>query len=393
MSDESVKLLRSYRGGSVAAAVRAIREHGNFRTIPTTNIAASQINTEIGRPFNYGFSINDPVVRRLAGRPSGQIAFSDFAGKTDNVIIREDWIDSSRAFTLDPLCTKFYFEIVAGGGGGGGAAIYDMGGGGAGDWDAGQGSGGGGAGQFKSGWITVTDRNLYLVIGAGGAGGTQTRPARGHDLRAGYAGTSGEWGGNTDIRIGSAGGTVLAWAQGGEGGHSGSGNAWDGYSGSGGKDGDGNAGGAGFKVTSADVNKNTYGNNGAGGAGGSGSCVPLTDQGYDGLDRYASRGGNGGRAGDNGGGRDMTQGEHKCGIGSCGGGGGKSAAPWGGNGGRGGAASRRSKSNGNWLYYQASHATGYGNGGGGACKAVYSSYNAIAGNGSNGRVYIKQYTR
>ncbi len=387
MSDESVKLLRSYRGGSVAAAVRAIREHGNFRTIPTTNIAASQINTEIGRPFNYGFSINDPVVRRLAGRPSGQIAFSDFAGKTDNVIIREDWIDSSRAFTLDPLCTKIYFEIVAGGGGGGGAAMYDAGG--HGDWDGGQGSGGGGAGQFKTGWITVTDRNLYLVVGAGGAGGQTGRP-RNIGTRQGWGGNKGAWGGNTDIRIGSAGGTVLAWAQGGEGGNPASGDAWGGISGSGGKDGDGNAGGAGIYPK---LNQATYGNDGAGGAGGSGSNICYTDQGYDGLDRYPARGGNGGRAGNNGGGRDMSSWDHHKGLQSCGGGGGKSAAPWGGSGGRGGASSRRARGDGNWLYYNASHATGYGNGGGGATKSIYSYYDAIAGNGSSGRVYIKQYTR
>lgn len=44
-------------------------------------IAASQINTELGRPWNQQWSIGDPASRTLAGRPSGQIAFSNFYGK------------------------------------------------------------------------------------------------------------------------------------------------------------------------------------------------------------------------------------------------------------------------------------------------------------------------
>lgn len=376
--------------GKTSLAIAMLLASPNLMSIPMTGpISASMINTELGRAAASRLSVNDAEARTLAGVPSGEIKYSDFRGKSFDPFIREDVFDKDTPFTLDPECKRIEFEIVAGGGGGGGAAIYDMGGGGTGDWDGGQGSGGGGAGQYKTGSINVTDRNLYLVIGAGGAGGTQSRPSKG--VKATYSGTPGERGGNTDIRVGSASGTVLAWVNGGDGGQSASGGAWGGVSGRGGNDGDGNAGGAGVGVGA--INSNTYGNNGNGRAGGSGSNITYSDQGLSSLNIYSSRGGNGGQAGNNGGGRDMAQGENEKGLQSCGGGGGKSAAPWGGSPGKGGAASRRRKNDGTWLYYQATHATGYGNGGGGACKAVYSSYTAIAGNGSNGRVIIRQYRR
>lgn len=46
-------------------------------------IAASQINTELGRPWNQQWSIGDSASRALAGRPSDQIAFSNFYGASN----------------------------------------------------------------------------------------------------------------------------------------------------------------------------------------------------------------------------------------------------------------------------------------------------------------------
>ncbi len=349
-------------------------------TLPTSGtITAADINVELGRPIHNPLNLNDPEARALAGVPSGRIRYSDFYGKTNDPFISEGWYDSNQALNLSPECTKIYFEIVAGGAGGAGGAMYDRGG--HNDYDGGCGGGGGGAGQFKTGYINVTNRNLYLVIGGGGNGGA-------HGNAGNRVGSPGGNGGNTDIRVGSASGTVLAWAQGGYGGKPSDASAWGGVSGSGGNDGDGNAGGAGVGV--GPINSNTFGNDGAGGAGGSGSNYTYTDQGYDGLARYSSKGGNGGRAGNNGGGRDMAQGNGTYGLQSCGGGGGKSASPWGGNGGRGGAASRRNMPGDTWMYYNADNATGYGNGGGGGCKNIYPDGYGNGGSGSKGRVYIKQ---
>jgi hypothetical protein len=50
-------------------------------------ISASQINTELGRPASQQWSIGDSASRALAGRPSGQIAFSNFYGASNGVTI------------------------------------------------------------------------------------------------------------------------------------------------------------------------------------------------------------------------------------------------------------------------------------------------------------------
>lgn len=56
-------------------------------TLPTSgNITAAMINTELGRLSNAPFDINGTEERELAGKPSGAIAFSDFYGKTAQVL-------------------------------------------------------------------------------------------------------------------------------------------------------------------------------------------------------------------------------------------------------------------------------------------------------------------
>jgi hypothetical protein len=51
-------------------------------TTPSGTIAASNINTELGRGATVTFSMNDAGVRALAGQPSGTIAFSNLRGKS-----------------------------------------------------------------------------------------------------------------------------------------------------------------------------------------------------------------------------------------------------------------------------------------------------------------------
>lgn len=50
-------------------------------------ITAAMINQELGRASNAALSLNDPAVRALAGKPSGAISFSDFHGKSSEIVV------------------------------------------------------------------------------------------------------------------------------------------------------------------------------------------------------------------------------------------------------------------------------------------------------------------
>ncbi|SBW15291.1 hypothetical protein BR10RB9215_C12142 [Brucella sp. 10RB9215] len=57
-------------------------------TLPSTGvITASMINRELGRADNAPFSLNDPAVRVLAGKPSGGISFADLRGKSSEIVV------------------------------------------------------------------------------------------------------------------------------------------------------------------------------------------------------------------------------------------------------------------------------------------------------------------
>lgn len=350
---------------SLRDKIAAMRQDPKFRLLPTSGrISASDINTALSRPATARLSLNDYDARELAEKLTGRIAYSDFYGKVAEPFIREDIIDTSKPFTLDPECKRVEYEMVAGGGGGAGGHAYT-------DTNSGNGAGGGGAAQYKTGGFNVADRNLYIVIGKGGQGG-RGGLCSGNPSNAAEAGS---YGANTDIRVGSASGTVLAWVQGGQGGQVPEQSAY-GWSGAGGNDGDGNPGGA-HVGSGSGINGNT----GSGRAGGSGGA----------------KGGHGGQAGQNGGGWDVTPpaGNEMAG---CGGGGGQSAAPWGGNGGKGGATALKALSGHNWLFYKAEDATGYGHGGGGGCKTgiwdeMVNQDAGTGGNGAPGRVRIKQFRK
>lgn len=57
-------------------------------TLPSSGqIAASDINVELGRAWNHFFDMNAAAERNLAGKPTGSIGFADFYGKSN--LIRE----------------------------------------------------------------------------------------------------------------------------------------------------------------------------------------------------------------------------------------------------------------------------------------------------------------
>jgi hypothetical protein len=51
------------------------------------SITAAQINTELGRAANAAFSMNGPAERALAAKASGAISFSDFLGKSSEIVV------------------------------------------------------------------------------------------------------------------------------------------------------------------------------------------------------------------------------------------------------------------------------------------------------------------
>lgn len=51
------------------------------KEIGLTNITATEINKEVNRGASSFFSLDDPALRKFAGKPKGEIKFSDFKGK------------------------------------------------------------------------------------------------------------------------------------------------------------------------------------------------------------------------------------------------------------------------------------------------------------------------
>ncbi|MGL5316085.1 MAG: hypothetical protein ACRC92_22705 [Peptostreptococcaceae bacterium] len=66
------------------------------RAIPNSDIQAREINSEMKRPQNRSFNLNDKAARNLANKPYGSISYSDFAGKKyPNTGSRSEWADYS----------------------------------------------------------------------------------------------------------------------------------------------------------------------------------------------------------------------------------------------------------------------------------------------------------
>ncbi|WMB74233.1 hypothetical protein RA178_06350 [Shewanella oncorhynchi] len=88
-----------------------------------TTITAGMINLELKRAENAPFNLNDPEVRKLAGKPSGAISFSDFWGKSSytppNVVMRDSIVemdDPWGGFDVKLYLTKNHIAIWSLGG-------------------------------------------------------------------------------------------------------------------------------------------------------------------------------------------------------------------------------------------------------------------------------------
>lgn len=87
----------------------------------TPPISAGDINVELGRARTAPFDINGTAERKLAGKTTGPISFSDFLGKS-SVTPGSRTFNSSGTFTVPAYNTLSV--TVDGGGGGGGSTTY-----------------------------------------------------------------------------------------------------------------------------------------------------------------------------------------------------------------------------------------------------------------------------
>lgn len=203
--------------------------------LPTTGpISLNLVNQELRNPSGWRLSLNDPEVRQLAGKPSGQISMSDLRGKSrEKVIVIENdsysvdlrslhnqyyssvspgdivrfvvnngvYIGSSSDFSLrtgtwDSSVTLILVNngFIYGRGGRGGVAVFE------GDTDAGDGEPGGTALLLNH---NITIDNTNGVIAGGGGGGGAVRiffpPYGANSLTAGGGGGAGISGGQGGV--------------------------------------------------------------------------------------------------------------------------------------------------------------------------------------------------
>lgn len=85
--------------------------------LPTGTIAMSDVNVELGRPWNQAISLNDPQVRELAGRPSGTISMADLRGKSSTEYLNlvgwrsdktNEYVDVSGSSKSTSILVRFY---------------------------------------------------------------------------------------------------------------------------------------------------------------------------------------------------------------------------------------------------------------------------------------------
>jgi len=85
----------------------------------TIDLAA--VNVELRKPYNTTISLNDPLVRRLGGKPSGTIAMSDLYGKSytvdvNVVVFNGSVIQSGTKFNVNYNIYSAYIRITVGAG-------------------------------------------------------------------------------------------------------------------------------------------------------------------------------------------------------------------------------------------------------------------------------------
>lgn len=56
--------------------------------LPTGTIDMASVNVELQKPYNAYITLNDPLVRQLAGRPSGTISMADLRGKSYGTVVQ-----------------------------------------------------------------------------------------------------------------------------------------------------------------------------------------------------------------------------------------------------------------------------------------------------------------
>jgi hypothetical protein len=234
--------------------------------ISPASISMSQLNIEMNQSAIQLVTLNDPMMRSLAGKPTADttISLSDFRGKSRSTGTQTITTPGTTYWTV-PYGVYSITASVYGGGGGGSSVSF------CGDGYSG---GGGGSGSYSvDKLIAVTPGDyLTLVCGAGGAGGPAPAVCVGHN--------SGGAGGNSYV---SKGANVLVAAYGGGGGqvagcypcpgNGGAGGAAGTLNGSAGSN--GGAGGAAQPLTggAGGINVTSIGSGGSGGAGGGGGIA------------------------------------------------------------------------------------------------------------------------
>jgi len=186
--------------------------------LPTGTISLSDVNVELGFPSTSTISLDDALVRCLAGptflTPGTQISMNDLRGKANRLtatggakIVSPDGytyhiFNSPGSLVITGKCTgsvTIQSWLVGGGGGGGG----NPGGSGA--------AGGGGGGRVLQLSLSVGPGSITwpVTIGAGGAGGSSPssgQPGFGPNITGSNTGFTN---GGTPYRVGAGGGGNL----------------------------------------------------------------------------------------------------------------------------------------------------------------------------------------
>lgn len=185
-------------------------------TLPVSGqLSFSQINSELHINSSFQGSLNDNDVRTLAGKPSGQISFSNFLGKTALTTFNNTIGNNTYYFTIPRGVFVISYTVVGAGGGGGSnnssGSVY--------------GGGGGGSGGYVQGTLSVTPSEiLTIVVGWGGYGSNYNFNGGyqyyNNSYSAPYMQNPGTWysGGSGTASSISRSGTILASASGGGGG-------------------------------------------------------------------------------------------------------------------------------------------------------------------------------
>jgi len=151
-------------------------------------ISAQDIIVEENKQIADSFDINSSVSRELAKKTSGQIAFSDFYGKSI-VVPGCQGFTTSTVFTIPPYNVQLTVEVWGAGGSGGNSNGDKL--------------------PAAAGSYSVAKLNGGWLVGYGGTGGQNTLSSRatGRGWWSGYGGTGGSGSGGDINLTGGNGGT------------------------------------------------------------------------------------------------------------------------------------------------------------------------------------------